>query len=124
MSRIVEILKLAKKQINLLTNKEINYIIVTGGVSELPGFDLMAEEILGQNTIVGNIKMLGIRHNKYSSVMGIIKYFIYKLSFRDKEYSMFNDEQADDLLSTRKRILNIPNDSVIGKVFGYFFDNN
>lgn len=124
MSRIVEILKLAKKQINLLTNKEINYIIVTGGVSELPGFDLMTEEILGQNTIVGNIKMLGIRHNKYSSVMGIIKYFIYKLSFRDKEYSMFNDEQADDLLSTRKRILNIPNDSVIGKVFGYFFDNN
>ena len=62
--------------------------------------------------------MLKIRHNKYSSVMDYYN-FIYKLSFRDKEYSMLNDEQADDLLSTRKNIKH-SNDSVIGKVLILF----
>ncbi len=124
MSRVIEILKLAKKQINLLTNKQIDYIIVSGGVSELPGFHLIIEEVLGQNGYVANIKTLGVRHNKFSSLIGVIKYFDEKLSLRGKDYSMFSNDQTQDLISTRKRLLNFSNDSVIGKVFGYFFDNN
>jgi len=124
MSRIIEILKLAKKQINLLTNKQIDYIIVSGGVSEIPGFHLIIEEVLGRVGVVANIKTLGIRHNKYSSLQGAIKYFNDKLLLRGKDYSMFNNEQIQDIVSTRKKMLNFSNDSVIGKVFGYFFDNN
>ncbi|MDD4036330.1 MAG: cell division protein FtsA [Bacilli bacterium] len=124
MSRILEILKLSKKQINLLTNKEISYIIVTGGVSELVGFHLIVEEVLGKNAFVGNIKTIGVRHNNYSSVYGILKHFNDKLVLRGKEYSMFNREKQEDLISTKKKFINFSNDSVIGKVFGYFFDNN
>jgi len=37
-ARIYEILKLVKNELNSLTNREISYIIITGGLSELAGF--------------------------------------------------------------------------------------
>jgi cell division protein FtsA len=123
MSRMMEILKLAKKQTSLLTNKEINYIIITGGMTEIPGMSTLVGELFGRETRLGNIETIGIRDNKYSTVSGMIKYFHDKLNLRGKEYSMFNKEKQEDLVSPKRKILNISNDSVLGKVFGYFFDN-
>jgi cell division ATPase FtsA len=123
-SRLIEILKLAKKQINILTNKEISYIMITGGVTEIPGFQLLVDEILGKNVGVMNVNTVGVRKNAFSTVAGIIKYFHEKLNLRGKEYSMFSKEQEEDLISTKRRLLNFSNNSVLGKVFGYFFDNN
>ena len=119
MSRLTEILKLAKKQSYLLTNREISYIIITGGSSEIPGMSYLADDILGDTARVGNIDTIGIRSNKYSTVSGLIKCFDSKLDLRDKEFSMvdFEDEK-----SSKKVNLN-DNNSVLSKVFGYFFDN-
>ena len=78
MSRIEEILSMTKEEINNLTNKELSYIIITGGTSNIPQFKAVASEILGDVSI-GNIKIIGVRNNKYS------------------------------------------NESMLGKVFGYFF---
>ncbi len=117
MSRLTEILKLAKKQSYLLTNREISYIIVTGGTSEIPGMSYLVDEVYGSNAKIGNIDTMGIRSNKYSTVSGLIRCFDSKLELRDKEYSMV------DLESDSKKI-NINDNSVLGKVFGYFFDNN
>lgn len=122
MSRLIEILKLAKKQTYLLTNREISYIIITGGTSEIPGITYLVEEIFGDNTKVGNIDTIGIRNNKYSTVSGLIKCFNTKLNLRDKEYSMIGTNDTDEL-SSQKRKLNINDNSMLGKVFGYFFDN-
>ena len=119
MSRLTEILKLAKKQSYLLTNREISYIIITGGSSEIPGMSYLVDDILGDTARVGNIDTIGIRSNKYSTVSGLIKCFDSKLDLRDKEFSMvdFEDEK-----SSKKVNLNDDN-SVLSKVFGYFFDN-
>ena len=84
MSRLTEILKLAKKQTYLLTNREISYIIITGGTAELPGMSYLVEEIFGSNAKVGNIDTIGIRNNKYSTVSGLIKGINDKLESRDK----------------------------------------
>lgn len=119
MSRLTEILKLAKKQTYLLTNREISYIIITGGTAELPGMSYLAEEIFGSNAKVGNIDTIGIRNNKYSTVSGLIKGINDKLESRDKEYTMIdldNDASGQNKLS-------INDSSVLNKVFGYFFDN-
>ena len=78
-SRVVELLKLAKKQINNLTKRKISYIIVTGGVSELTGFSYVVENTLGITANTLNITTIGIRNNKYSSASGIIKYYHEKL---------------------------------------------
>lgn len=119
MSRLTEILKLAKKQSYLLTNREISYIIITGGSSEIPGMSYLVDDVLGSTAHVGNIDTIGIRNNKYSTVSGLIRCFDSKLNLRDKEFSMVD---FDDEISNKKINLN-DNNSVLSKVFGYFFDN-
>ena len=117
MSRLTEILKLAKKQSYLLTNREISYIIITGGTSEVPGMSYLVEECLGSNAKVGSIDTIGIRSCEYSTVSGLIRCFDTKLELRDKEFTMidFDDENNKNM--------NIDNNSVLSKVFGYFFDS-
>ena len=98
-SRVEELLKLAKKQINSLTNRKISYIIVTGGITELTGFNSVVENTLGINANVINDSIMGIRNNKFSSAAGIIKYFDKKMELRDKIFSMFNKEQIDSMMN-------------------------
>ena len=120
-ARLREILKFAKNEIKNLTNREIRYIIITGGLSELAGFSYLIEEEFGSLAKVCNISTMGIRHNKYSSTLGIVKYFDDKLSLRGKSYNMLNNEDIESLISTGQRLTN--NDNIISKVFGHFFDN-
>ena len=98
-SRVEELLKLAKKQINSLTNRKISYIIVTGGITELTGFNSVVESTLGINASVINDSIMGIRNNRFSSAAGIIKYFDKKMELRDKIFSMFDKEQISNMMS-------------------------
>lgn len=120
MSRLTEILKLAKKQSYLLTNREISYIIITGGTSEMPGMSYLVDEVFGGNAKISNIDTIGIRNNKYSTVSGLIKCFDSKLDLRDKDYSMVD---LDDKNNYNEDKVNMEDNSVFNKVFGYFFDN-
>ena len=121
-SRLEEILSMSKKQINLLTKKEIHYIIVTGGISEMPDFELALESIFGKNARIAKMHEIGVRNNSYSSCLGLIKYYNSKLKMREKEFSIFNFEEQEELSGKHKKI-NISDNSVLGKLFGYFFDN-
>lgn len=120
MSRLEEILNETKKEINLLTSKKIDYIIITGGISNLPGFEYVVKDIFGENANIGNIKMLGIRDNSYSSCIGNLVYFINKLKLKKQDYSMINDNEVYQITSSISRKLNA-SDSMLGKIFGYFF---
>ncbi len=122
MYRLKEILEQTKSAINHLTKKEISYIIITGGITEIPDFNIILEEVFGKVASVANIKQIGVRQNGYSTALGMIKYFDNKLKMRDKEYSMFTTEEENELSRITKKI-NLANDSILGKVFGYFFDN-
>jgi cell division protein FtsA len=118
--RLIQILKLAKKQISILTNREISYIIITGGISELPGFQYVVDTIFNENAYTANSTILGIRSNKYTTAIGIIKYFYKKLEFREKEnYTMFDDKKCYDLVSSKKK-MNLSINAIFEKVFGYF----
>ncbi len=121
MSRIEEILVLARKEINILTKREVDYILVSGGTSNMSNFSLIAEEVLGKIAKVGRIRLIGVRHNKYSSALGNVVYFIEKLKLRGQDYSMVSKGDMEELSSTRKSLINISNESMLGKVFGYFF---
>ena len=121
-SRLEEILNLAKKELNILTTKQIDYMIITGGTSNMDDIEYVASEILGKTVSIGNIKLLGIRNNKYSSCVGNIVYFISKLKLRGKNYSMISNEDASKLATVRKSSVESSNDSMLGKIFGYFFN--
>lgn len=121
-SRLVEMLKIVKKAINDLTKRKISYIIVIGGISELAGFQYILENIFGRVAVVHNITNLGIRNNKYSTCIGLIKYFDSKLMLRDDDYSMISDKTASDL-ATKKRKTNLTNENIVSKVFDIFTGN-
>lgn len=118
-ARLEEILKLVKKEISSLTNMENDYIIITGGTSNMIGLAKLANEVLGPKAEIEAVKLLGIRNNKYSTALGTIIYFANKLKIRGQEYSMISKEEIDDMISNAKS-KNI-NGNVLDKVFNYFF---
>ena len=121
MSRLEEMLNLAKKQINLLTKKEISYIIITGGVTETAEFKNVVDYIF-KNASIGEVKEIGARHNKYATAVGLIKYYDSRLRLRNRDFSIFSIEEQENLSGIHKKV-NISENSILGKIFGYFFDN-
>ena len=119
-SRLEEILNLAKKEIKSLTNSKIDYIIITGGTSNVRQLDNFVDKLFNDKATIGSIKIVGIRNNKYSVALGSVVYFINKLRLKGIDYSMIDEDEAF-LLSSVKKGFDVPNDSMLGKVFGYFF---
>lgn len=121
MSRMVEILNLAKKQIRLLTDKEINYIVLTGGLTEIKSFKNLAYEIFGKDVIIYTVTTLGCRDNKYVNALGMIKYFIDKMESRGKEVSMLSIEEETALVTPNNKLKK--DNAIINKIFGNFMTN-
>jgi len=119
-SRLEEILNEAKKEINLLTSRKIDYIIITGGTSNMPGIEYVVRDVFGDNANIGNVKMLGIRDNIYSSCIGNIVHFISKLKLKEQDYSMISDNEAYQMTAVNSRKLSA-SDSTLGMIFGFFF---
>ena len=103
MSRLNEILDYAKKQILLLTKKDIEYIIITGGQTEIKSFKNLVYEKLGKDVIIYMLQEIGIRDNKFTSALGEIKYFVEKMKIRNKEYSMISEEDETLLITPSER---------------------
>ncbi len=118
-ARLLEILKLSKNEIKNLTNREIRYIIVAGGLSELQGFHLLIDREFHGLAKVCKISTIGIRHNKYSSAFGVIKYFDEKLSLRERNYDMIDKDNQEILTSTENKLSDY---DTFSKVYGHLFD--
>ncbi len=103
-ARLNEILKSVKNEINNLTNREISYIIITGGITNLVGFPYLVENEFASDCIVSNMTNLGVRNNIYSTSLGLIKYFVYKAKSRDQIYEMFNEEDINILTAKKKKV--------------------
>ena len=118
MSRINEILTLAKNELEDLTNKPIQYIIITGGMSNMLDFEYCVHDTLPSVASKAKVKLIGVRNNKYSTAIGNIIYFLNTLKLKGMDYSMLSEDDMDELSSPRE---NTNDDTMLGKVFGYFF---
>ena len=118
MDRLAEILRLAQKQILLLTKQNISYIVITGGLTEIRAFKNLVYEILGKDVIIYTEDTLGARDNKYITSIGMIKYFIDKMETRGREYSMIDEADEDLLINPNNK--SIKGKSSITKIFGNF----
>lgn len=116
-ARLEEILKSVKKSLNTLTNREISYIIVTGGISNLPGFNYLLENTFGDIAYTINMNTMGVRNNIYSTCYGMIKYYVEKLALRGITYSMYENVKIDEKQN------NVIYDNVLEKIQNYI-DNN
>ena len=113
-SRLDEILTLANQEINKLTSHKPEIIYITGGMNN---FQQFCREKLGKCAIIGSVNLIGLRNNKFSSAIGNIIYFVNKLKLKGKDYSMITNDEMEILSTPRKNT----NDSMLGKIFGYFF---
>ncbi len=120
-SRLIEILKIVKKEINHLTKKEIHYIMLSGGVSEMPSFSLLVEEVFGHEAKIGELKELGVRSNIYSSCVGLIKFYDEKLSLKNQDYGIFDDDELEVLVNSYTNGASSDR-SILSTLFGYFFE--
>lgn len=119
--RLVEILNVAKNELKVLTNKQIRYIMVLGGITDMPGLNFVLEEVFGVDTRIYTMNNLGIRKARFITISGAIKHFVKKIKLRGKEYSMFSSDDVDGLVHSKTRIGR--SDSVFGRFISYFFDN-
>ena len=118
MDRLAELLRLAQKQILLLTKQNISYIVITGGLTEIRAFKNLVYEILGKDVIIYTEDTLGARNNKYTTSIGVIKYFIDKMEVRGKEYSMIDEQDEELLINPNNK--NSKGKAGITKIFGNF----
>lgn len=121
-SRIVEILNLVKKQINILTKREISYIIVSGGLTELRDFNFVLSDVFGREASIGKLNLIGARDNSFSSTVGALKLYKERLELRGKFVSILSQDDLDDM-TRGEREENSNGNTLLSKVFGYFFDN-
>ena len=117
LSRIDEMFNLINQELNILTSHKPNIIFVTGGITNMNNFHQICREKLGKCAIIGSVNLIGLRNNKFSSAIGNIIYFVNKLKLKGKDYSMISSDEMDILSTPRKN----SNDSMVGKVFSYFF---
>ena len=121
-TRIEDILEQLKKQINILTKKEISYIIVTGGLTELKDFSIVLEKAMGRDVTLGNVKVIGARDNNFASAIGIIKYYNDKCELIGKNTSVLSESDINKM-NNRGNDESDTKESLFGKVFGYFFES-
>ena len=117
-ARLEELLKNVKKVLNDLTNRESSYIIITGGVTNLPGFDYLTRDIFGDIITSVNMNTIGVRNNIYTSSVGMIKYYYDKLLVRGINYTMY--EELDKTIKNKKNQIQ---DKLLDDMKKYLDDN-
>ena len=75
--------------------------------------------MLGNASSCYNMKELGARHNKYTSVFGSCKYFAKKCLLMEDNINMFERDEIERFISPKKR--NTINENMTDKFFGHFF---
>ena len=115
-ARLQEIIKSVKLEVNNLTNREISYIIITGGITDMSGFPYLLDEEFDIEKIICNITPIGIRSNIYSTCLGLTKYIDKKMMFREIDYDMFLESDENKL--TEKKDL-ARSDNLVQKLESY-----
>ncbi len=117
-ARLDEILKTVKNSLKNLTNHEISYIIVSGGISNLPGFEELANKTFPEMAYSVNLKSLGARNNIYISCIGMLRYYYDKLKIRGIDYTMYS--KISEMIKDKKKELR---DKIIDDMKKYCEDN-
>ena len=120
-NRLNEIMDLVKKELANLLDCDVDYILFTGGTSDMDHFDYILNENFGKKAHVGRINIVGCRKNSYSVALGNIIYFINKLKLKGKSYSMISPKDCEELSSAKRNSANLVSESKIGIVTQYFF---
>ena len=87
----------------------------------MPHFEYCLGEHFKDIAYIGNITIMGIRNNKYSVALGNILCFVNKLNLKGVKATMVEKQSGEEIGVPSKNSVSISTESMISKVFGYFF---
>lgn len=119
-SRLDDLLSSVKKELSVMTNCDLDYIIVTGGTSNVRHFDYLLKDTLGEKARTGKINVVGLRDNKYSTNIGYIIYYINSMLLKGEKTTMIDDESIESLGTVKKNVV-VSTENMVGKLFEHFF---
>ena len=118
-ARLEEILRQVKITLDDIANKELDYILFTGGTSNIPYLEVLIDKVFGEKAKIARINIVGLRNTKYSTSLGNVVYYIGKQRLIGDIKGMV--DTVDNLTSIKKNMISFSNESMLGKVASYFF---
>ncbi|MFV0275220.1 MAG: cell division FtsA domain-containing protein [Bacilli bacterium] len=115
--RIKEIIEISRNAGKLISKEELNFLVLTGGITESYGFDLMIEEMFIKNLLLLKTDIIGARSNEYSGVLGMIDHFYNELLITKNSYSGISAMKIEEMLSKTQTL---ENTSIVDRMFNYF----
>ena len=88
----------------------------------LKGLNHLVYEILGKNVIIYLMDVIGVRDNKYTTALGMIKGFNDKMTIRGKDYSMISKKNVENMMTPNYQN-NKKEKVVVSKIFKGFIKN-
>ncbi len=118
---LLKLLQLIKQEIAKYDTIEVDKIVITGGLIELQGFERVMSRVFGDNAIPYEPKYLGARNSSFIVAFGLIKYIDDKFKSRGNDECSLSNEDIIQLSKPQSKLGQME-DSVLMKIFGYFFD--
>ncbi len=111
-----------KKEVDKYSEEGDFETVFIGGSLEIEGFEELLQKTFNYDVEVCKPKYLGARDTAYVSSFGLVRYIVDKMKDRGRLGSSLTYDEQLKLTTPKKKILNISDDSIIGKLFEYFFE--
>lgn len=96
-SRLVSVLRSIGSEIKKLTSKNVDYLLFSGGLTEIKGSKELLETVFN-NIVINDVKMIGVRDNSFSSIIGGIIYFVNEEKANGRDISILSEEEIEVIM--------------------------
>ncbi len=114
-----------KKEVDKYIADQDYDLVFIGGLNEIPGIESLIEKVFNFDGHILKSSCLGARNSAYLPSFGLVRYIVNKMKERGKLSSSFGYDVQAKLTTPKKKMWNVSDDSVIGKLYGrlndYFF---
>ncbi len=106
-----------KKEIEKYNIDLFEKVFISGGCCEIDGFDQICRKVFENKCVIYKSKVIGARNAAFSTSFGLARYIVDKMEIRGRKDSSINYDLQETLVTPKKK-----GDSVIGKLYEYFFE--
>lgn len=118
--KLLQILQIIKQEILKFDDMQFDLIVLSGGLTEIIGFDKVMSRVFEKNTKKYEARYLGGRNSAFVVCLGLIRFTHEKFENRSKMECSFSEEEIKDFIRPKKKMRE--DDNVLSKIFGYFFE--
>ncbi len=118
---MVSLLVSFKQEVDKYDLSLFEKVVITGGSVEITGFGTLCDRVFNNSCELYKPKYIGARKAGYVTTFGLIRYIVDKNLIRGRKDSSLDIESQTMISTPKKKVLNLPEDSVLGKLIEYFF---